>query len=491
MKLYNAYSREKEEFVPMDQNKVKMYACGITVYDDCHIGHARQAIVFDIFSRYLRYRDYDVTYVRNYTDVDDKIIARANALGMNALDYSQKKIEEAEEDLAALKVIDADIKPKASDYIDKMLIFIGDLIKKGHAYATERGDVYFSVESFEGYGKLSNRNTEELLNGVRKEVEEGKRSPIDFALWKAAKEGEIYWQSPWGKGRPGWHIECSTMVLDTLGESIDIHGGGKDLIFPHHENEIAQSEAYTGKPYVKYWVHNGLITIDGQKMSKSLGNSMTIKQALEKYRPEVIRYAMLENHYSSAIDLNEKVFSLAEKQLYYFYNTLSKMDAFLKNNGSLEGGKVLDPSVIEGIEKDFEAAMDDDLNTSMAISNLFALFKHANALVSDRKKSTQDIAATLSLIKDRVVKVFSVIGLLQEKPEEFIAVLKNKHLTLLGLSKAAIEDMISQRISAKAAKNYETADKLRNNLLDQGILLIDSKEGTQWDIKDLYSLPVN
>ena len=491
MKLYNAFSREKEEFVPIDENKVKMYACGITVYDDCHIGHARQAIVFDIFSRYLRYKDYDVTYVRNYTDVDDKIIARANALGMNALDYSQKKIEEAEEDLAALKVIDADIKPKASDYIEKMLTFIGDLIKKGHAYATERGDVYFSVESFEGYGKLSNRNTEELLNGVRKEVEEGKKSPIDFALWKAAKEGEIYWQSPWGKGRPGWHIECSTMVLDTLGESIDIHGGGKDLIFPHHENEIAQSEAYTGKPYVKYWVHNGLITIDGQKMSKSLGNSMTIKQALEKYRPEVIRYAMLEKHYSSAIDLNEKVFSLAEKQLYYFYNTLSKMDSFLKNNGNLEGGKVLDPSVIEGIEKDFEAAMDDDLNTSMAISNLFALFKHVNALVSDRKKAPQGTAATLALIKDRVVRVFSVIGLLQEKPEEFIAVLKNKHLTLLGLSKAAIEDRISQRISAKAAKNYETADKLRDNLLDQGILLIDSKEGTQWDIKDLYSLPVD
>lgn len=486
MKLFNAYSREKEEFIPIEKNKVKMYACGITVYDECHIGHARQAIVFDIISQYLRYKGFDVTYVRNYTDVDDKIIARANAEGINALSYSKKKIEEAEEDLSRLRIIDADVKPKASDYIDKIIIFIDGLVEKGYAYSTERGDVYFNVSKFEEYGKLSNRNTEELLNGVRKEVEEGKESPIDFALWKSAKSGEIYWKSPWGNGRPGWHIECSTMVLDTLGESIDIHGGGKDLIFPHHENEIAQSEAFTGEPYAKYWIHNGLITINGQKMSKSLGNSMTIKQALEKYHPEVIRYAMLEKHYSTAIDLNEKVFSLSEKQLYYFYNTLLKIDLFMKANENNDNGKVIDLTIIENIQNDFEASMDDDFNTASAISHLFAIFKYANSLLIDKKNVKEDISTSLSQIKDKIVQVFSVIGLLQENPQKFVEELKNKHLAILGLSPEYIEEVISQRINAKATKNYESADKLREKLFEQGIILNDTKHGTLWDIKELY-----
>ncbi len=487
MKIYNAYSREKEDFIPIESNKVKMYACGITVYDDCHIGHARQAIVFDVISQYLRHRGYDVTYVRNYTDVDDKIIARANSEGINALTYSQKKIEEAELDLSTLGVIDADIKPKASDYIEKIIDFIDGLIKKGHAYATERGDVYFSVRSFKEYGKLSNRNTEELLNGVRKDVEEGKKSPIDFALWKSAKVGEIYWESPWGKGRPGWHIECSTMVIDTLGESIDIHGGGKDLIFPHHENEIAQSEAFTGKPYAKYWIHNGLITINGQKMSKSLGNSMTIKQALEKYNAEVIRYAMLEKHYSTAIDLNEKVFTLAEKQLYYFYNTLLKINEFLKSNDN-GNGKVIEPSIVENIQKSFNDSMDDDFNTTTAISDLFSICRYINSLIINKKFAKEDISMTLSQIKDKLVQVFSVIGLLNENPQKFVDELRNKHLKILGISAEVIEDIILQRANSKADKNYEVADKLRTNLLEQGIILNDSKYGTSWDIKELYSI---
>ena len=487
MKIYNAYSREKEEFVPIDSNKVKMYACGITVYDDCHIGHARQAIVFDVISQYFRHRGYDVTYVRNYTDVDDKIIARANSEGINALTYSQKKIEEAELDLSTLGVIDADIKPKASDYIEKIIAYIEGLIQKGHAYVTERGDVYFSVSSFKEYGKLSNRNTEELLNGVRKDVEEGKKSPIDFALWKSAKAGEIYWESPWGKGRPGWHIECSSMVYDTLGESIDIHGGGKDLIFPHHENEIAQSEAFTGKTYAKYWIHNGLITINGQKMSKSLGNSMTIKQSLEKYNAEVIRYAMLEKHYSTAIDLNEKVFSLAEKQLYYFYNTLLKINEFLKVNDS-SNGKVIEPSIVENIQKNFNDSMDDDFNTATAISELFSICRYINSLIINRKFSKEDISMTLSQIKDKLVQVFSIVGLLNEDPQEFVDELRIKHLKKLGITKEDIEDIILQRANSKADKNYEAADKLRNSLLDQGIILNDSKFGTSWDIKELYSI---
>lgn len=486
MRVFNAYSGVKEEFIPIDKNKVNMYACGITVYDDCHIGHARQAITFDVISQYLRYKGYDVTYVRNYTDVDDKIIARANSQGINALSYSQKKIEEAEEDLAMLRVIDADIKPKASEYINKIINFINGLIRKGHAYPTERGDVYFSVSSFKEYGKFSNRSTEELLNGVRKDVEEGKESPFDFALWKSAKDGEIFWESPWGKGRPGWHIECSAMVLDTLGESIDIHGGGRDLIFPHHENEIAQSEAFTGKPFAKYWVHNGLITINSQKMSKSLGNSMTIKQALEKYNPEVIRYAMLEKHYSTDIDLNEKVFSLTEKQLYYFYNTLAKIYEFISTYGNKADGKVIDISIIEDIERNFIASMDDDFNTAAAIAHMFSICKYANTLMTSKKYSKEDVSVTLSQIKDKTIQLFSIVGLLHETPKLFVEELKNKHLFILGMTVNHIEELILQRNNAKADKNYEMADKIRNTLLEQGIILNDSKDGTAWDIKELY-----
>lgn len=488
MRVFNAYSGVKEEFIPLNKNKVSMYACGITVYDDCHIGHARQAITFDVISQYLRYKGYDVTYVRNYTDVDDKIIAKANSQGVNVLSYSQKKIEEAEEDLAILRVIDADIKPKASEYINKIINFVDGLIKKGHAYSTERGDVYFSVGSYNGYGKLSNRNTEELLNGVRKDVEEGKESPFDFALWKSAKDGEIFWESPWGKGRPGWHIECSAMVLDTLGESIDIHGGGRDLIFPHHENEIAQSEAFTGKPFAKYWVHNGLITINGQKMSKSLGNSMTIKQALAKYNPEVIRYAMLEKHYSTDIDLNEKVFSLSEKQLYYFYNTLAKINAFVSTDVNHADGKVIDISIIEDIEKNFIASMDDDFNTAAAIAHMFSICKYVNTLITSKKYSKEDISITLSQIKAKTIHLFSIVGLLQEAPQLFVEELKNKHLFTLGITVNTIEELILQRNKAKADKNYEMADKIRNTLLEQGIILNDSKDGTSWDIKELYSI---
>lgn len=488
MRVFNAYSRVKEEFTPINKNKVTMYACGITVYDDCHIGHARQAITFDIISQYLRYKGYDVTYVRNYTDVDDKIIARANSMGINVLSYSQKKIDEAEEDLSKLKVIDADIKPKASEYIGKIINFIEGLINKGHAYATERGDVYFSIRSFNEYGKLSNRNTDELLNGVRKDVEEGKESPFDFALWKSAKEGEIFWGSPWGKGRPGWHIECSAMVLDTLGESIDIHGGGKDLIFPHHENEIAQSEAFTGKTFAKYWVHNGLITINGQKMSKSLGNTMTIKQALEKYNPEVIRYAMLEKHYSTDIDLNDKVFSLAEKQLYYFYNTLAEINVFSNMYGNNTDGKVIDNSIVENVEKSFIASMDDDFNTAAAISDMFSVCKYVNALIINKKHQKQDISETLTKIKEKVKQQFSIIGLFQETPEVFIKELKSKHLYNLGITENYIEDLILQRDDAKVNKNYEIADRIRNILFEQGIILKDSKYGTSWDIKELYNI---
>lgn len=488
MKIYNTMTKTKEDFIPIDGNKVKMYACGITVYDDCHMGHAKQAIVYDVISQYLRFRGYDVTYVRNYTDVDDKIINRANELGINALDYSAERIHEAERVLGELRVCPADINPKASENIDNIINFVQDLIEKGHAYATEKGDVYFSVKSFPGYGKLSKRNTDELLNGVRKDVEEGKTDPLDFALWKSAKEGEISWDSPWGKGRPGWHIECSTMIRANLGESIDIHGGGKDLVFPHHENEIAQSESLTGKPLAKYWSHSGLITINGQKMSKSLGNSKTIKEMLEVYNPEVIRYTMLSKHYSTDTDLSDKEFALSEKQMFYFYNTLNDINNFVKANLTDENAKIVEEENYNAIETNFIEAMDDDFNTSLALAGLFTACKNANNLMKDKKYDANTRAVTLKKMAEKIVTLYSVIGLLKEEPTVFIENLKLKHLKLKNMTVEEVENLINKRSDAKANKDYAVADAIRNELDTKGIILFDSKDGTTWGINELYNI---
>ena len=485
MKIYNSLTRKKEEFIPIEKEIVKMYACGITVYDDSHIGHARASITYDMICCYLRFLGYNVKYVRNYTDVDDKIIARANALNMNALDYSEDRIKAAEAVFEELGADFPDIKCKASENIDNIIDFVSKLIEKGYAYPTEKGDVYYSVKKFKDYGKLSNINTDDLLNGVRKDVEEGKQDPLDFAVWKAAKPGEISWKSPWGEGRPGWHIECSCMVLHNLGETIDIHGGGKDLIFPHHENEIAQSEALTGKPLANYWIHNGLIKINGQKMSKSLGNSLTIKQALELYNPEVIRYAIVSKSYSADIDLGESEFALAEKHLYYFYNTINAIDKFLANSTEM---KEVANEVADGIEAKFREAMDDDFNTPVAVAELFADFKYVNNLLKDNKVSADEKAYILNKIKTEIVRCYNVIGLFKEDVQGLIDDLKNKYINKLGLNVADIEDKIQERATAKAEKNYEVADKIRSELDEQGISLNDSKEGTTWDIKELYNL---
>jgi cysteinyl-tRNA synthetase len=489
MKIYNSATKTKEEFVPQDKDNVKMYACGITPYDDCHIGHARQAIVYDMMSRYLRYRGYTVTYVRNYTDVDDKIIARANQLGVDALAYSQQKIREAEEDLKNLGIEDADKKPKVSEYIDIIVDFIKKLIKKGHAYPSKKGDVWFSIKSFPGYGKLSKKDPEELLAGVRKDLEEGKRDPRDFALWKAAKEGEIFWKSPWGKGRPGWHIECSAMALNTLGETLDIHGGGKDLIFPHHENEVAQSEALTGKPLARIWTHNGLVTIAGQKMSKSLGNTLTIKEALGKCLPEVIRHAVLSRHYTADVDINDREFSLSEKHLYYFYTTLSDIDAFLAENKPTAEEIRVSNNVGKTVTSAFIEAMDDDFNTSLAISGMFQVCKFANTLIADKKQPKGAVAAALRAIREDVVSVYAVLGLMQENPAVFIKSLKQKHLLETDMTEEKIDALIKERADAKEKRNYAVADEIRQNLDMLGITLQDSRTGTTWGLK-LGALPL-
>jgi len=482
MKIYNSLTRKKEEFIPIEKDNVKMYACGITVYDDSHIGHARASITYDMICCYLRFLGYKVKYVRNYTDVDDKIIARANALNMNALDYSEDRIRAAEEVFEKLGADFPDIKCKASENIDNIIDFVSKLIEKGYAYPTEKGDVYYSVKKFKDYGKLSNINTDDLLNGVRKDVEEGKLDPLDFAVWKAAKPGEISWKSPWGEGRPGWHIECSCMVLHNLGETIDIHGGGKDLIFPHHENEIAQSEALTGKPLANFWIHNGLIKINGQKMSKSLGNSLTIKEALALYNPEVVRYAIVSKSYSSDIDLGESEFALAEKHLYYFYNTMNAIDKFLAQNTEM---KEVANEVADGIEAKYREAMDDDFNTPVAVAELFADFKYVNNLLKDNKVPADEKAYILNKIKSEIVRLYNIMGLFKEDVQGLIDDLKNKYINKLGLDVAEIERKIEERATAKLEKNYELADKIRSELDENGILLNDSKEGTTWDIKEL------
>ena len=489
MKIYNSMSRKKEEFVPLNGKDVKMYACGVTVYDLSHIGHARQAIVYAMVADYLKYRGYNVTYVRNYTDVDDKIIKRANEQGKKALDLSREQIEETELDMHNLHVRDADITPKASENIDNIINFVQGLIDKGYAYPTEKGDVYYSVRKFKEYGKLSNCNVDELLNGVRKDVEEGKRDPLDFALWKAAKPGEVYWESPWGKGRPGWHIECSAMILNNLGETIDIHGGGKDLIFPHHENEIAQSEAYTGKPLSKYWSHCGLVKINGEKMSKSLGNFVTIREALKKYNYEVIKYVMFSKHYTSDIDLVDRDYSLAESHLYYFYTTIKNMNEFiLKNNGD-KNGETMEDDISGNIIPKFIEVMDDDFNTAAAISELFGVFKYANGLLKKANKNNrQQIANTFSKMLANLKEVYSIIGLLTQDPDEFINDMKNKYLKRLNISIEYIQDQINLRAEAKKVKDFDKADAIRSNLDEKGIILNDTPNGVVWDIKALYNV---
>ena len=487
MKIYNSMTGKKEEFMPIDGNNVTMYACGVTVYDLSHIGHARQAIVYAMIADYLRFRGYNVKYVRNYTDVDDKIIKRANDLGKNALDFSREQIAETEKDMADLHVTNADINVKASEYIDKIIKFVETLIEKGIAYSTPNGDVYYRVRKFDEYGKLSHRNVDDLLNGVRVELEESKEDPLDFALWKSAKPGEVYWESPWGKGRPGWHIECSVMAVDTLGETIDIHGGGRDLVFPHHENEIAQSEAFTGKPFAKYWSHCGLIKINGEKMSKSLGNSLTIRDALKMYNYEVLKYVMFSKHYASDIDIFDKDYQLAESHMYYFYNTIIKMEEFIDlYKGNKEGEKVED-DISSQIREKFIEVMDDDFNTSAAIAQLHVDFKYINNLMKMAKRNNrQQIANTLANILEEIRNVFGVLGFFKQKPEKFVEEMRGKYLNKIGIEANYITAEIVKRAEAKKQKNFELADEIRANLDEKGIILNDTVNGTTWDIKELY-----
>lgn len=458
MKIYNTLTRKKEDFVPIDGNKVRMYACGITVSGDAHIGHAYQALIYDIIRKYLQKKGYDVTYARNYTDVDDKIIARSHETGIPADKYAEMMIEKIDKEMRALQVDDPDIWLKATCTMDGIIGFISRLIEKGHAYPTPEGDVYFAVDSFPGYGKLSGRNLDDAREGVRIENEENKRNPLDFALWKSAKEGEPFWQSPWGNGRPGWHIECSAMNMQAFGEQIDIHGGGRDLIFPHHENEIAQTEALTGKRFAKYWIHNGLIKVNGQKMSKSLGNSLLLADLLAKYSPETVKFALLQTNYRGDINVTDNLFPDAEKHLCSFYKVLA--DARAKG--------VKTDGTYPAIDAAFDAAMDDDFNTAKALADLFGYFKTAAA-----KLRANDLDGANAIL-GQVVKTYSLLGLFRSEPAEFIANCEKK---TAGAVPQEVLYLVAKRAEAKAAKDWAKADAIRAEITALGYSVKDTKEG--------------
>ena len=468
LKIYNSLTREKQVFTPIEPGKVRMYVCGMTVYDFCHLGHARVMVVFDMIARWFRASDYQVTYVRNITDIDDKIIKRANENGETIDVLTQRFIEAMDEDSAKLGIIRPDIEPRATQHIQGMLSMIGTLIEKGHAYQAANGDVFYKVRSFNDYGKLSGKSLDDLRAGERVEVDTYKQDPMDFVLWKSVKPNEPNWDSPWGKGRPGWHIECSVMSAEHLGAHFDIHGGGQDLQFPHHENEIAQSEAAHSCQMANYWMHNGFVRVDDEKMSKSLGNFFTIREVLGKYVPEVVRFFILRAHYRSPLNYSDKHLDDAKAALTRLYTALRGQEVSTHN---------IDWNQPQA--KRFKEAMDDDLNTPEAMAVLFELAKD---------KSVE----ALTLMKS----LGAIVGLLQLDPDEFFqgrtqyiepSLFINQNafpsptVSLVPMtSPEEIETQIANRLAAKKAKNFAVADRIRKELADAGIILEDTPQGTTW-----------
>ena len=460
MKIYNSLTKRKEEFVPLNGNEVKMYACGITVSGEAHIGHGYQALIYDIMRKYLKKQGYDVTYARNYTDVDDKIIAKSNETGIPADEYAAKMIENINEIMTKFRVDDPDVWLKATQNIENIIDFVSALIAKGHAYATANGDVYFDVESFPAYGQLSNRNIEDALDGVRVDNDDDKKNPYDFALWKSAKPGEIYWESPWGQGRPGWHIECSAMNKAAFGEQIDIHGGGRDLIFPHHENEIAQTEALTGKQFVKYWTHNGLIKVNGQKMSKSLGNSLLLAELLEKYSDEAVKFALLQTNYRNDINITDDLFPEAEKHILDFYTVLAAVD-----NAKLTASEA-DEESAKFIDNEFNTCMSDDFNTALALSNLFGYFKEIKKLLASGEGKAAAMAA-------QIKKTYALLGFFKTDAAAHVA----KYGKADEEIPAEVKAIAEERWAARTNRDWAKSDELRAKLAELGYAVKDSKTG--------------
>ena len=460
MKILNTLTRRKEEFVPINEGKVGIYVCGPTVYDYIHIGNARPMIVFDTLRRYLEYKGYDVNYVSNFTDVDDKIIKRANEEGVDASVISERYIAEVKKDMAALNVREATTHPKATEEIPDMIEMVKTLIEKGYAYEVN-GTVYFRTRKFKDYGKLSKKNIDDLRSGNRDLLVSGvdeKEGPLDFVLWKPKKEGEPSWPSPWGDGRPGWHLECSVMSKKYIGDVIDIHAGGEDLIFPHHENEIAQSEAANGTEFARYWMHNGFLKINNEKMSKSLGNFFTVREIAEKYPLQVIRFFMLSAHYRSPLNFSADLVEASKNGLERILTAVDRLKSISGTEGEVDKA-VADE--MDAFVKKYEAAMDDDLNTADAISVIFELVKYANVNVTE--DSTK---STVELVLNTVTKLCDILGIITEKKEEILD--------------SDIEALIEERQAARRAKNFARADEIRDQLSDMGIILEDTREGVKW-----------
>jgi len=470
LKFHNTLTGKLEEFVPLHPPKVGVYVCGVTVYDRSHIGHARALVTFDILYRYLTFRGYEVTLVRNFTDVDDKIIARAQQAGISTDALVDVNIRAFNEDVAALGCLPPTIEPRATAHIGEMIELIRELESKGLAYAAD-GDVYFAVDKFAGYGKLSKRKLDDMQAGSRIDVDERKRHPMDFALWKASKPGEPEWDSPWGKGRPGWHIECSAMASRYLGQPFDIHGGGSDLIFPHHENEIAQSEGATGKPFANYWLHNGMVNIGKEKMSKSLGNFLTVERAVAQAGGEAVRQFVIGTHYRSPLEFTPERLDETAKALHRIYETLARADEATAAAG--QGAVDPDPAVLE----QFTAAMDDDLNTSRALGIVFETVRTINRLLDE---GSPDQAAPL---RAAIAQIAGVLGVACSEPRPYLERSKDAHLTDSAVDPAAIERLIEERLEARKAKNFARADAIRDELKAKGIVLEDSAGGTVWKVE--------
>lgn len=461
MKIFNTMTRRKEEFVPLDKNEVKIYACGPTVYNYIHIGNARPLCVFDVLRRYLEYRGYNVRFVQNFTDVDDKIIKRANEEGLTFEEVSKKYIKEFWTDAHGLNFKDATVHPKATENIDEIINIIKTLEEKGYAYAVD-GDVYYRTLKFKDYGKLSHQPIEDLQSGARIAIGEKKENPLDFALWKAAKEGEPYWDSPWGKGRPGWHIECSAMNKRYLGDSIDIHCGGKDLVFPHHENEIAQSEAANDAPFAKYWMHNGYINVDNVKMSKSLGNFKTVREIANVYGYEVIRYFLISSHYRSPINYSIDIIEQCQSALDRLYTCRESLDFAIKNAKSDIDDDEEILKLIASAKDEFIKAMDDDLNTADGIAAVFNLVSTINTEIINKEVSLNVCKKAAEMFDE----LTGVLGLLYNRKSNDID--------------DDIEKLIEQRQNARANKDWATADKIRDELKAKGIILKDTPQGVTW-----------
>ncbi len=478
LKVYNTLYGKKEEFVPINKDKVGMYVCGPTVYDTSHIGHARSVVVFDTIFRWLMKIGYEVTYVRNFTDVDDKIIKKSNETGEACSFITEKYIDEFHNEMDALNVLRPSIEPKATKHITHIIDFIRLLIDKGKAYHVDGGDVYFSLDSFKEYGKLSGRNPDDMRAGARIAVDEKKKNPLDFTLWKPAKKDEPFWESPWGNGRPGWHIECSAMSYEYLGEGFDIHGGGKDLIFPHHENELAQSEAVFGGQFVKYWIHNGFVDINNEKMSKSLGNFTMIKEVLEKYSPEVIRMFLLSKHYRSPIDYSEdsmREVSLGLDRVYAFLQRLEDVNVTPEQN-QVEQGELWQV---------FSDAMDDDFNSAKAVGLIFEGVKKGNKLLDDTidgnsAKPDASILAPLGQVYSDIKAISNILGIFMQTPADYFADKKEKGMSEVAITPEQVEDLIQQRLDARKNKDFSKADEIRDQLQNLNIILEDGPGGTTW-----------